>query len=122
MSSLQYPNIWNGSQVVADVGYSYVFDSMGRPQRLNSYGSYVVNNVQYGPANELLQLDWLGRTETRTYNNRLQMTRLRVTGGGGDLGMDNQYTFPDAPYNNGRIVSQSSGTYVSVRSTHLPRS
>ena len=112
MSSIQYPSIWNGSQVVADVGYSYVFDNMGRPQRMNSYGTYVVDNVQYGPANELLQMDWLGHTETRTYNNRLQLTRLRVTGAGGDLGMDNLYTFPAAPNNNGRIQSLQSGTYA----------
>ena len=94
------------------MGYSYVFDNMGRPQRMNSYGTYVVDNVQYGPGNELLQMDWLGHTETRTYNNRLQLTRLRVTGAGGDLGMDNLYTFPAAPNNNGRIQSLQSGTYA----------
>ena len=42
------------------------------------------HGVQYGAAGELLQLNWLGRTEYRTYNSRLQMTRVRITQGGLD--------------------------------------
>ena len=73
--------------------YTYGYDGMSRPITLvddRSTPVNWVNNVQYGPANELKQMDYrIGAglnygqlsyqgyyTETRQYNNRLQMTRL----------------------------------------------
>jgi hypothetical protein len=50
-------------------------DVWGNPTTVN-----IVNNVQYGPASELLQMTYFGSTETRQHNTRLQMTHLTIPG------------------------------------------
>src|SRR5260370_33746325 len=65
--------------------YSYGFDTIGRPTSMTGPGAdiwgnpatvNIVNNVQYGPATEILQMSYFGATETRHYNTRLQLTHL----------------------------------------------
>ena len=84
---------------------------------MNPVGVDVVSNVTYGTANEMLGLTWLGHTETRTYNNRLQMTRMQIAPAGLDNGLDIQYNYPAAGVNNGRITSQINGTYYLTQGT-----
>jgi RHS repeat-associated protein len=88
--------------------YTYGFDTMGRPTSMTGPGVdgwgnpatvNIVNSVQYGPASELLQVSYFGSTETRHYNNRLQMTHLTVPGQ-----LNISYNF--ATQNNGQISSQ----------------
>jgi len=95
--------------------YTYTYDGMGRPITLADNRTTPVNwvtNVQYGPSNELKQMDYrIGnglyngaleyqgyQTETRTYNIRGQLTRL--TGG-----LDVEYRY-SATQNNGQITQQ----------------
>jgi len=63
--------------------------------------------VNYGVAGELLGMSWFGGGsstfgETRTYNERLQLTRQQATG------MDLEYVFTNAqnPMNDGRIIAR----------------
>ncbi len=97
MSSLTYPN---GGQAV-----SYSYDSLGRLGGMtDALNNPLVSGVQYGPANELLQISW-GATETRTYNAMLQMTRLQISTNSKLL--DESYNYPAAGSNNGRIDSKT---------------
>jgi RHS repeat-associated protein len=83
-------------------GYNYSYDAMMRPQGMTDQGSNsVVSNVQYGAANQLLQMTMGGPTETRTYNNMLQLTDIAYSG---SPNQNIHYTFPSA--NNGKISSQ----------------
>jgi len=90
--------------------YSTGYDAMWRPMKVIdvlSQHAEAVNNVQYGPANELKQISYLNPgngqyvTETRTYNSRLQLTEINVPGM-----MDMVYTYPGAGANNGKITKQ----------------
>jgi hypothetical protein len=45
-------------------------------QLATSTGGYLVSNAQYGPAGEMTDFG----AEHRTYNNRLQLTRIQGTG------------------------------------------
>jgi RHS repeat-associated protein len=105
MTSVNYPETWswqgqNGPLVSAPgPTYTYSFDTMDRPTGLKDQNNNtVVNNVSYNAANQLLTFN----TETRTYNNLNQMTRLTITGTGP---LDISYNFP-AGANNGKISSQ----------------
>ena len=89
--------------------YTYGFDTMSRPTSMTGPGVdnwgnpatvNIVNNVQYGPASEMLQMSYFGSTETRQYNTRLQMTHLTVPGQ-----LNISYNFPSA--NNSQIASQT---------------
>ena len=62
--------------------------------------STVVSGVGYGVADQLTQITYDGRTETRTYNSRLQLTRLTVPGS-----MDLEYWYSTTA-NNGQITQQ----------------
>jgi RHS repeat-associated protein len=94
-TSVTYPTDVNNNTP----SYNYSYDAMMRPQGMTDQSSNsVVSNVQYGAANQLLQMTYAGGTETRTYNNMLQLTN--ITG----LGQNITYTFPSA--NNGKIQSQ----------------
>src|SRR5207248_304062 len=62
-----------------------------------------VATASYGTASELLSLTYDGYTETRTYNSRLQMTRMTVP-----AMMDMQYIFSPTQ-NNGRITQSIDG-------------
>ncbi|MBY0375183.1 MAG: RHS repeat-associated core domain-containing protein, partial [Bryobacteraceae bacterium] len=87
--------------------YLYEYDAMGRPAKLrqNSLtGTELVNNVTYSPAGEVKSLSYDGYTETRTYNQRLQMTRLQVGAVPQPNVLDLEYVF-DATQNDGRVKS-----------------
>jgi RHS repeat-associated protein len=106
--------------------YTYAFDTMGRPTSMTGPGAdnwgnpttvNIVNNVQYGPASELLQMSYFGATETRQYNTRLQMTHLTVPGQ-----LNISYNF--ATQNNGQIASQTdnlSGEQITYQYDALKR-
>jgi YD repeat-containing protein len=106
--------------------YTYGFDAMGRPTSMTGPGVdfmgnpatvNIVNNVQYGPASELLQINYFGSTETRQYNTRLQMTHLTVPGQ-----LNISYNF--AAQDNGQISSQTdnlSGEQITYQYDALKR-
>ncbi len=99
--------------------YTYSFDNMMRPSGMTDQSNIaVVNNVQYGPANELLSMNMPSAgTETRTYNSMLQLTGIS------GMGQNVTYTFPSAT-NNGKIVSQTdniSGETVTYQYDSLNR-
>jgi RHS repeat-associated protein len=103
MTSVTYPTTYSnsGSTLVPNTGptYTYSFDAMYRPTGLTDQNNNtLVNNVAYNPANQLLTFN----TETRTYNNLNQMTRLTITG---SAALDISYNFT-AGANNGKISSQ----------------
>ena len=87
-------------------------------------------SATYGVAGEMLTMSWSGGfspsnyiTETRTYNERLQLTRQRAVSMFGLAGLDVEYRFP-AGTNNGRISSQKenvSGEEVTYQYDELNR-
>jgi RHS repeat-associated protein len=83
--------------------FTYSYDAMMRPAGMTDQTSAsIVSGVQYGPANELLQMTYIGgATETRQYNSMLQLTN--ITG----LGQNITYTFPPVGQNAGKIASQT---------------
>jgi len=97
-------------------GYTYAYDDASRPVSLTDNQSTPVawvNNVQYGLSGELLQMTYAGITETRTYNSRLQLTRI------GSL----EYRYSPTQ-NNGQITQQkdwSSGEEVTYAYDSLQR-
>ncbi len=66
--------------------YNYEYDLAGRLNKMKLGETEHVNNVQYGAAGQLLQMAMydagqnLYETETRGYNNRLQLTRVTMAG------------------------------------------
>ena len=78
--------------------YTYAYDTMGRPITLTGDNLNVpwVSNVTYGLSGELLSLNG----ETRTYNSRLQLTRITANGG---ANMEYRYS---PTQNNGQITQQ----------------
>ena len=68
-----------------------------------SSGGTTVASATYGPAGELRTLTNWGRTETRTYNSRMQLTSIRVPGEAGHT-----YSYSGTE-NNGRIASETDG-------------
>jgi RHS repeat-associated protein len=99
--------------------YNYSYDNMMRPAGLTDQTSAtLVSGVNYGPANEMLQMIYNGGTETRTYNNMLQLTHLSLPGQ-----IDINYNFPSGT-NNGKLTSQTdniSGETVSYLYDSLNR-
>jgi RHS repeat-associated protein len=97
-----YDNEGKMTSVAVPLGpqYSYVYNSMGRPYSVTQSNTEpptaVVSATSYGPAGELLA--WNG--ETRTYNDRLQLTS--ITGGGRNI----TYSYNNAA-NNGQLFSQT---------------
>ena len=79
--------------------YTYSFDSVHRYNGLTDQNNnQLASNIQYGPSSELLSINYSGMTETRQYNNLLQLTQL--TNGMANLA----YNYPAAS-NNGKISS-----------------
>ena len=121
MTSVNYPSTyaWNGTQFVTTSGptYTYSFDAMYRPMGLTDQNNNtIVNSVSYNAANQLLTFN----TETRSYNNLNQMTRLTITG---SAPLDISYNFP-AGTNNGKIATQKdnlSGETVTYQYDSLNR-
>ena len=79
--------------------YSYTFDAMGRLSGMSGGGTA---SATYGVAGQLTGLSYLGVTETRVYNDVLQMTRLTAASGGSNV-VDMEYVYA-AGRNNGRIT------------------
>ena len=79
--------------------YSYTFDAMGRLSGMSGGGTA---SATYGVAGQLTGLSYLGVTETRAYNDVLQMTRLTAASGGSNV-VDMEYVYA-AGRNNGRIT------------------
>jgi len=125
VTSVNYPTTYGvdgDNNLIPTPGptYTYAFDSMHRPVTLTDQNNYqAVNSVTYGAANQLLTMNYFGVSETRTYNNMLQMTRLSIPGQ-----VDISYTFPSATTNNGKINSQTdniSGETVTYQYDSLNR-
>jgi RHS repeat-associated protein len=127
INSVTYPTAFNGSgNTQAGPVYTYTYDTMSRPIALTDNQPTPVNwatGVVYGPANEMQQISFSSNgagsyyTETRTYNTRLQLTRMTVPGV-----MDMEYRFPSQ--NSGQIYQQKdwvSGEEVSYAYDSLNR-
>lgn len=102
VSSVQYPfAAWSNGAITSNgPQYGYSYDSMNRLNAMTANSQTLVSNVSYGPANQMLQLNWIGFTETRTYNSNLQLTEL-VSGS-----YHFKYNY-SATQNNGRIGSMT---------------
>jgi hypothetical protein len=78
--AVKYPD----DLVSTGLTYTYTYDNLGRPIKLvDNYNSprTWVDNVQYGPANELKQIGYsqTGTIETRSYNQLGQLTNIQGT-------------------------------------------
>ena len=119
--SIRYPFAQvNGNGTTVDGPlYSYSYDSLGRLRSMTDQGNTAwVNDVTYGPADEMLSMTANGFTETRTYNANLQLTEL-VSG----ASVHRKYIY-SATQNNGQIVSQQdlvSGETISYQYDSLKR-
>ncbi|MCC7496339.1 MAG: hypothetical protein IT160_02100 [Bryobacterales bacterium] len=108
--------------------FYYTLDTMGRPSKLTTdiqaadnsiWPLDYVKDVVYGAAGELTQWKHMGGgeldlmnqplvnyyTETRTYNNRLQMTRITASHAYSTSNMDVEYRYDTTGHNNGQIGS-----------------
>jgi RHS repeat-associated protein len=81
--------------------YQSTYDTLGRLSTMSGPGGNV-GGVTYGPANQLLTMTYNLVTESRTYNDFLQVTS--ITGGPVNL----TYAYP-AGANNGKICGQFDG-------------
>jgi RHS repeat-associated protein len=101
------------------VAYSYSFDSLDRPIKLRTQdpvtGTWTdwIKDVTYGPADELTSLKGMKNfgqqiyyQETRTYNSRLQLTRMVASL---NPGLDQEYRY-SATQNNGQITQSKNWT------------
>ena len=82
----------------------YIYDADGRMAgmtRDTGGGPQAYASADYGPAGEMLHLSYAGVTETRTYNDLLQMTSQSMPG---YMNMTYNYS---ATANNGRITSSA---------------
>ncbi len=81
--------------------FSYTYDSMMRLSSMTDNSNYaqpVVNSIQYNAASQLTAINYYGATETRAYNNLMQLTNITATG----LNVTYNYT-PGG--NSGKITS-----------------
>ena len=105
LSSITYPSTGAG----AGPSYTYFFDSMERLSGMTDANSVAwVSNASYGPANELLSMQFpQAASETRTYNNLLQLTGIIYNGGSPTYQntLNISYTYPTGT-NNGKITTQ----------------
>lgn len=85
--------------------YTYGYDTSGRLNQMTDQLNNVrVNNLLYGVGNELKQISFFGATETRQFNNMLQMTQLTVTNGGTVFNMTYDYS---TNQNVGKVMMQN---------------
>ncbi len=149
LSGISLPSIWARSTCVGNYCYAqqtgpnyvYSFDTLGRHTQLNETvsGSVMANNVSYGgPSGQLSALTWtippiplnqdsgIQFNETRLYNPRGQMTRLKysaVLSGEPLPNVDQTYTFSSTA-NDGRITQMTdaiSGEVVQYQYDSLGR-
>jgi hypothetical protein len=103
LSSVTYPTDGYGTTPQ----FTYQFDPMMRPSGMTDQTNFsVVNNVTYGPANELTHIYFYGQDETRQYNSMLQLTNITNTLNSSAT-LNVTYTFPAAGANAGKIMSQT---------------
>ena len=129
----RYPNTSNSSGgVVTGPTYAYSFDAIARPSGLTENVTQpMVQSVAYNAASQITSMQYLQTTggptwltETRQYNERLQMNLQTVApSGGGAALMDLRYNY-HATQNNGRITSMQdlvSGETVTYQYDELQR-
>jgi YD repeat-containing protein len=104
LGSITYPTTAFGGTL----SYSYQYDSLARLNGMTDNNSnQIVWGVQYGPANELLQMSASNFSETRTYNARLQVTSIVEQPSAFNYPYVNTtYTY-SATQNNGKIQSMT---------------
>jgi RHS repeat-associated protein len=84
------------------------FDNMGRVgSMLDASNNSTVASASYGVAGQITSLSYFGFSESRSFNNLLQMTQQTVSNGGTQV-MNMQYNYT-AGANNGRIASSVDG-------------
>jgi len=83
--------------------YLYQYDSMGRTSSMQDTLGNTLATATYGVANLATNLTYFGLTETRTYNNMLQLVSQSVPGA---INMQYNYT---TGLNNGRTSSSVDG-------------
>ena len=121
----------NEGRLTSGDGFTYVYDTMGRTSQMRQQvDDTLFASATYGVAGEMLTMSWSGGfspnnyiTETRTYNEHLQLTRQRAVSMFGLAGLDVEYRFP-AGTNNGRISSQKenvSGEEITYQYDELNR-
>ena len=119
--SIRYPfgRVNSNGTTIDGPLYNYTYDTLGRLQRMTDLANNpIVNDVIYGPADEMLTMTASTFNETRTYNANLQLTEL-VSGTNVHL----KYNY-SASQNNGQIVSQQdlvSGETISYQYDSLKR-
>ena len=114
----------NEGRLTSGDGFTYVYDTMGRTSQMRQQvDDTLFASATYGVAGEMLTMSWPGITETRTYNERLQLTRQRAVSALNVPGLDVEYRFPTGT-NNGRITSQKenvSGEEITYQYDELNR-
>jgi RHS repeat-associated protein len=95
MTRVNYP-LWNAC--------TYSYDSMGRLNGMvnASSGQTVASGVQYSAAGQVTAISYLGYSETRQYNRRLQLRRITASGSGLPS-VDLEYRYSSTA-NDGRII------------------
>ena len=124
LTGMTYPSS-AGSGFAGD-NYTYSFDSMNRPVGLTDQTTLqtAVSGVTYGPAGEMLTVNYGPINESRTYNSMLQLTALSAFNAGlGHSVFGRQYSY-SGTQNNGKIQSETdtiSGEVVSYQYDSLNR-
>src|SRR6185437_11591111 len=124
LTGMTYPSS-TGSGFTGD-NYTYSFDSMNRPAGLTDQTTLqtAASGVTYGPAGEMLTINYGPINETRTYNTLLQMTGLTAYNAGlGHTVLGRQYSY-SGTQNNGKIQSETdtiSGEVVTYQYDWLNR-
>ena len=119
--SIRYPfgKVNSNGTTVDGPLYHYTYDTLGRLQRMSDLANNpIVNDVTYGPADEMLTMTASTFNETRSYNANLQLTEL-VSG----VSVHRKYNY-SATQNNGQITSQQdlvSGETISYQYDSLKR-
>jgi RHS repeat-associated protein len=109
MLTVKYPDTLDGQgNPATGRTYTYGYDSMGRLSTLvdnrpgDPPGWTWVEAATYNVAGQLTSLaGWNGLSETREYNERLQVTRIN------NNGYDIHYFYPDLQNNDGRITQRN---------------
>jgi RHS repeat-associated protein len=115
VQTVKYPDYYNSGTPTLITGptYTYSFDSAGRPNGLTDNSAVTwVQGVSYSAAGQMTSLQYRNGAsfwrEDRTYNDRLQMTRLQVWDNYPNLQNDWEYRYSPSA-NNGRIEQMKDG-------------
>ena len=83
--------------------YTYQYDAAGRMNGMKLGQTTIASVTEFTAGGQWSQWTHDGITETRTYNNLMQLTRLTAVGG--STLVDQEYRYPGQGQNNGRIAS-----------------